>query len=92
MGTPQAQPNRGLAIYQNPLPRHNPNVNQVSIMSSTLKQVTHEYPLPTHFVRMIGIKLVYIATHIGRGGERAPLPRDTRAQKPTQAVHIQVSS
>lgn len=35
IGSPQAQPNRNLRVYQNPLPRHDANINQVSTMTST---------------------------------------------------------
>lgn len=85
---PQAQPNRDLGAYQNCLPRNAPNMNHVSTMASTSRQVMHGGPFPIEIIDMMGIKPFYIATCTRRGSERAPLHRDTQAHKPMQPINI----
>lgn len=67
-------------MYKNPLLRNDTNVNQLSAMESTSRQVTHGGLLPIEFIGMMGIELVIVVIHTRRGGKRAPSLRYTRPQ------------
>lgn len=79
MGASQAPPNWDLGVYQNPLPRHDNNVNQVSILTYSSRQVTYNGSLQSKFVGMMGVELIYATTHTGRGDKRVPPLRENRA-------------
>lgn len=79
MGTPQAPPNQDLGVFKNHFPKHNNNVNQVSTLASSSRQVIYNGPLQLDFMGMMHVEPIYVTTCTRRGSERVPPLRENRA-------------
>lgn len=75
---PQIPPNRDLGIYQNPFPRQDNNVNQVSGLASSSRQVMYDGNFPSNFMGMMDMEPIYVATLTDRGDDKVPHTRENR--------------